>query len=447
RTYHATSALGVDVTFNIVFFVGGYDEAKTFNYSSEWLDQLESYAIMDFVSTVSHGYTEYDEQGNPLEQTNFVFRGTTYDHAEFSWDGRQLAGISVRNADDSVAATIAYQYNDQGYRVSKVVTVGTTVETYTYDLLGSTVHREVCVRKVSGVTQNTYEIRYLIDSDGSILGFVYEDATYYYLKDLQGNVIGVIDEAGNELVQYEYDAYGNVINNPDDPNGNIFEINPYTYRGYRYDSEIGMYYLNSRYYSPALSRFLNADGLLGELGDIASVNMYTYCANNPVMYTDSDGDFPIWLLILTVVYATWATQDVIDIANGDVYFEESESGDGGRIVNSYKVQNPSVVLGYSIYLRYFSGHGDCFNGTATGIASEWMVHNAGYDITYIPSRFGFLESENDRAAHADIGRTVFNEKEWYVSFPSVIIETSMSPVLVIIDYFQYINQDRGNDHA
>ncbi|MFA5007100.1 MAG: RHS repeat-associated core domain-containing protein [Candidatus Izemoplasmatales bacterium] len=154
---------------------------------------------------------------------------------------------------------------------------------------------------MNGVTQDTYEIRYLIDSDGSILGFVYEDATYYYLKDLQGNVIGVIDEAGNELVQYEYDAYGNVISNPDDPNGNIFEINPYTYRGYRYDSEIGMYYLNSRYYSPALSRFLNADGLLGELGDIASVNMYNYCANNPVMNVDPTGYSVVSFIGFTIV--------------------------------------------------------------------------------------------------------------------------------------------------
>jgi RHS repeat-associated protein len=439
--------LGVDVTFNIVFFVGGYHAAKTYNYSSQWLDQLESYAIMDSNGTVDHGFTVYDEQGNPLRITNFKFGGTPYDHAIFTWDGRQLAGISIRNANDTVAATISYQYNDQGYRMSKVITVGTTVETYTYDLIGSTVHREVYVKKVGGVTTDTYEIRYLIDYDGSIIGFIYEDDTYYYLKDLQGNIIRIIDEAGNELVQYEYDAYGNLINNPNDPINNFFKINPYTYRGYRYDLEINMYYLNSRYFSPEMGRFLNSDGLLGQMGDILSTNMYAYCANNPVMYTDSDGDFPIWLLIFTVVYAIWAAQDVIDIANGDVYFEESETGDGGRIVNSYKVQNPSVVLGYSIYLRYFSGHSDCFDGTSTGIASEWMVHNAGYDATYVPSLFGVFKDYNIRAKDADIGRTVFNEKEWYVSIPSVIIETSMSPVLVIIDFFQYISQDRGNDHA
>lgn len=164
------------------------------------------------------------------------------------------------------------------------------------------------------------------------------------------------------------------------------------------------------------------------------------------MYTDSDGDNPI-AKIIVILYAIWIYHDVKVIANGGIYFEESKTGDGGRIVNSYKVQNPSVVLGYSIYLRYFSGHSDCFDGTASGIASEWMVHNAGYDATYIPSLFGVFKDYNIRAKDADIGRTVFNEKEWYVSIPSVIIETSMNPVLMIIDFFQYINQGRGNDHA
>lgn len=298
RTFHATSPSGVDATFNIVFFVGEYYEAKTYNYSSEWLDQLESYAIMDSTSTVTHGYTEYDEQGNPLEATNFSFRSTTYDHADFIWNGRQLVEISIRNADDSVAATIAYQYNDQGYRISKIITVGTTVETYTYDLIGSTVHRETYVKKVGGVTQDLYEIRYLIDSDGNITGFVYEDDTYYYLKDIQGNILSIINESGTELVQYEYDAFGNVINNPDDPYGDIFEINPYTYRGYRFDSETSWYYLNSRFYSPIIGRFLNSDGLLGQMGDTQSTNMYAYCGNNPVNFIDPFGNIAEALALL-----------------------------------------------------------------------------------------------------------------------------------------------------
>jgi RHS repeat-associated protein len=69
----------------------------------------------------------------------------------------------------------------------------------------------------------------------------------------------------------------------------IGQLNSIRYRSYRFDSEIHLYYLNSRYYSPEIGRFINADGLLGPVGDILGHNVYAYCVNNPVMYTDSDG--------------------------------------------------------------------------------------------------------------------------------------------------------------
>jgi len=70
----------------------------------------------------------------------------------------------------------------------------------------------------------------------------------------------------------------------------VANANPYRYRGYRYDLDISMYYLNSRYYNPQIGRFINADGMLGQFGDIQSTNMYAYCANNPVMYLDPSGE-------------------------------------------------------------------------------------------------------------------------------------------------------------
>lgn len=89
---------------------------------------------------------------------------------------------------------------------------------------------------------------------------------------------------GNVIYQTEYQALG--------------DINPYRYRGYRYDSEIGMYYLNSRYYIPKTGRFLNSDGIQGQNGNILSSNMYAYCANNPILYIDPDGDsFIVALLV------------------------------------------------------------------------------------------------------------------------------------------------------
>lgn len=80
----------------------------------------------------------------------------------------------------------------------------------------------------------------------------------------------------------------------------VGEKNPYRHRGYRYDSEIGLYYLNSRYYNPEWGRFINADGLVGVSGDLLGHNMFAYCQNNPVNPTDSNGDLPIPSNILII---------------------------------------------------------------------------------------------------------------------------------------------------
>jgi len=258
--------------------------SKTYNYSDEWLDQLESYVTMD---DVEHVFT-YDAQGNPESITNFEFRNNTYDHADLVWFGRQLSSISIENQSHQVQAVISYSYNDQGYRTKKVITVGSTVETYVYELLGSTVYYETYTNSINASLN--YELSYLLDSGNEIIGFMYDGDPYYYLKDIQGNILSVVDGTGAIQVQYEYDAYGNLINSP---SGTIAEINPYTYRGYRWDNEISMFYLNSRFYCPEMSRFINEDNLLGVSGDIQSTNMYAYCTNNPIMFIDSYGDLAI----------------------------------------------------------------------------------------------------------------------------------------------------------
>jgi hypothetical protein len=186
--------------------------------------------------------------------------------------------------------------------------------------------------------------------------------------------------------------------------------------------------------------------MLGETGDILSTNMYAYCVNNPVMNVDPEGRLLLEILVI-VAALVWAAQDIYDIASGNVYFKETDNGDGGQIVNSYKVQNPYVVLGYSIYLRYFSEHKNCFDGSAAGIAAEWIAHNIAFDATYFPSRFGLLEKENESSRHLDLGRTVFNEKRWYVRGFSGIIEYFINPICLIYDYYQYLNQNRGADNA
>lgn len=113
---------------------------------------------------------------------------------------------------------------------------------------------------------------------------------------LQGDIIGILDNNLQQIVQYTYDSWGNPISIKD-ANGNeitdtthIGIINPYRYRGYRYDTETGLYYLQSRYYNPEWGRFLNADNYGGQIGGILTHNIYAYCLNNPINNYDPDGD-------------------------------------------------------------------------------------------------------------------------------------------------------------
>jgi len=130
----------------------------------------------------------------------------------------------------------------------------------------------------------------------------------------------IVDSEGYVWVQYRYDAYGNRTIVFDNSEGVLSHYNPYTYRGYRYDSEIGMYYLNSRYYNPQTGRFINADGMLGQLGDIQSTNMYAYCANNPVMYLDPSGEWAIFAAFASIGPVGWIAIAIIAIAA--IYFSD-----------------------------------------------------------------------------------------------------------------------------
>ena len=142
----------------------------------------------------------------------------------------------------------------------------------------------------------------------AVLDFVYDDAgrpfalrystngtsfqTYYYVLNLQGDVVKLIHYIPGfeyeSVATYEYDAWGNIVSS----SGRLAEINPLRYRGYYYDNETGFYYLQSRYYNPAIHRWINSDSLIGQAENIQGTNLFSYCFNNPVNMTDSTGNWP-----------------------------------------------------------------------------------------------------------------------------------------------------------
>ena len=106
---------------------------------------------------------------------------------------------------------------------------------------------------------------------------------------------------GTLLVEYTYDAWGNVLSITGSNASVLGANNPIRYRSYYYDFETGFYYLQSRYYDPAIRRFINADGYVNANGDFVGFNMYAYCGNNPVMYVDPTGEFILTALIVGVI--------------------------------------------------------------------------------------------------------------------------------------------------
>jgi len=139
---------------------------------------------------------------------------------------------------------------------------------------------------------------YFYDADGNPSGIRYKNGDsindYYFVCNWRGDVIQIYNAAGELVATYDYDAWGRVTENATlADTQNIAEINPIRYRGYYYDSETGLYYVNSRYYDPAVKRFVNSDDssiVLDDQGKISQYNLFAYCFNNPANMEDKDGE-------------------------------------------------------------------------------------------------------------------------------------------------------------
>lgn len=174
-----------------------------------------------------------------------------------------------------------------------------------------------------GTTTKTLDFTY--DNVGMPYTLIYNDgtttATYYYITNLQGDVMYLVDASGNEVAAYDYDPYGKIIS----ATGDLAEINPLRYRGYYYDTETGFYYLQSRYYDPEISRFINADSYASTGQGLIGCNMFVYCKNNPVNRIDPDGhDSYVWEWISTMWWTCFADAqlpvgDIIYIAGIAVF--------------------------------------------------------------------------------------------------------------------------------
>ena len=264
-----------DTAGNIRSITRGGTTFKSFGYTNpSWPDLLTSVTANGTTKDVLYeGQSQTSDvpsSGNPVTYYN----GRDY---HFDWSkGRQLTEAVVGGQ------TVKYAYDMAGVRSSKQV--GDT--TYSYTTLSGKVMRQQWGNK---------SLEFVYDDGNQPFAMIYNDGSaaelYYYLVNAQGDVAAILDSSGTMVASYNYDAWGSctVYNSSD---AAIGDLNPLRYRGYYYDAETGFYYLQSRYYDPAICRFINADAYATtNAGSFLSCNMFAYCENNPIMWIDPTGHF------------------------------------------------------------------------------------------------------------------------------------------------------------
>ena len=271
-TYDALGQLLTEKKNNVTVNTMTYDKygniatknGKTYTYDATWKDKL--------LSTGDGSIGNYDLNGNPKS-----YLGNT-----LAWEkGRQLKTFG----------TNSYKYNNEGIRIKKT----TSSEIHEYILDGTNIVKEI-ITDICNCPK--YINEYLYDLDGTVCGIKHNGTAYYFYKNLQGDIIAITDDAGVTVARYTYDAWGKVLsvtdaNGTDIPEAetHIANINPFRYRGYYYDTETNLYYLQSRYYNPEVGRFINADDPRQKNAETTNVivNSFAYCSNSPTGMSDPHG--------------------------------------------------------------------------------------------------------------------------------------------------------------
>ena len=310
----------------------------------QWKDLLTGYADQSIT---------YDAQGNP----------TSYLGHTLTWEkGRQLKTFD----------NISYEYNANGIRTAK--TVGGV--RHEYDLEGSRIIREAW---------NGNVIVPLYDGEDQVCGMTYNGELFFFHKNLQGDIIAITDQTATVVARYAYDAWGKCMILSDTSGCEIATMNPFRYRGYYYDAEIGMYYLQSRYYNPEVGRFVNSDDpsiLFPTSNQCICVNFFAYCYNNPMNLSDPTGYQPKWAQVVgRYAKGTFAYKAFL-LATKKGWFSSLfwASGFFRTSDRIYHTRQDCIqsIFGYNnSYDWAFDLGTDIINGLINGIKSAWETLKGG----------------------------------------------------------------------
>ncbi len=266
-----------------------YDESGNIT-----VKKVYDYTRQEDLSSIPAVYTQtytYGNSGDPDQLTGCGGQSLSYDNEgnltayngwTYSWSNGNLTGAT----NSGLGNTASYTYRYDGIRTGKTVNGVTT----TYTLDGNT---------IVGETDGTNTIQYIYDENNNPVYMVYNGVKLFYERNLQGDITGIIDFGHTRLVTYSYDTWGNLTQIGGPEAGTLGLANSLRYRGYYYDTETGLYYLQSRYYDPGLGRFISKDDPIFHEGDTGvAANLYVYCENNPVINVELWGYIKInirWL--------------------------------------------------------------------------------------------------------------------------------------------------------
>ena len=228
---------------------------------------------------------------------------------------------------------------------------------------------------------------------------------YWFEKNLQGDIVAVYSSEGTKLVQYKYDAWGNISTTYYSGGASTTATkNPFRYRGYYYDVDLGLYYLQTRYYDANTGRFISPDNesVISATPDaLTDKNLYAYCDNNPIIYVDHSGKFPWHILIgaavggiIGGVSAALSGGDAMDVIIGSISgmasgaLTASGVGTVGQVFGSASIsmisnatsQVKNIVADDTGETRFDFGD-MLFDGVVSAVTAYWGKDGASYGNT------------------------------------------------------------------
>ena len=317
--HHTTGAVGETVESHTYSYGATTINGITYG-TNNWKDQL---AAIDGV-----GIT-YDEVGNPTNDGTWTY---TWQH------GKQLQQMQKTEA--GVITTVQFEYNEDGLRTKKTVTVGNDTVMTEYVLHG---------KNIVHMTRGSDNLHFYYDAQGKPAEVIFNGIAYGYLYNLQGDVVALVNGSGMKVVEYTFDAWGKPTSKTGSLASTLGAVQPFRYRGYVLDEETGLYYLRSRYYRSERGRFICADAQIER-------NLYCYCKDAPVSCADFDGFDTIYVIYYhfngskTSLYEEAYHNPYLDPEDIVTFIPVRTSDDFVRAINR-------ITDGKDVYLYLHGGEG------------------------------------------------------------------------------------------